>query len=216
SSTNTNAGILELEKAYNVIKKYPEVVALYIATRPDCIDEEKLELIAGFKKDYEVWIEYGVQTIHEKTLKFINRGHTFAQSVNAINRTARKGIKVGAHLMLGLPGETKKDMIATAKEISKLPVSGVKLHVLHVLKGTRLEEMYNEGKIKLLDKTEYVGIVCDFLENLKSDCVILRLVSDAKDEVLIAPKWINDKLSVINAIDREFASRGTKQGSACA
>jgi hypothetical protein len=213
NATNTNAEPGKLKTAYDIIKEYPEIVALCISTRPDCVDDEKLDLIASYTGSYEVWMEYGLQTIHDRTLKAVNRGHTFEQSVIAIEKTARRSIKTGVHIILGLPGESDEDMIATAKKISTMPVSGVKLHVLHVLRDTELERMYRENKIKLLERDEYVGIACSFLENLKPDCVILRMVSDARKEYLIAPWWINDKLSVIDQIDREFEIRGTRQGS---
>jgi radical SAM protein (TIGR01212 family) len=213
NATNTYASCEELKYTYDVIKGYPEIVALFISTRPDCIDREKLDLIESYKTDYEVWVEYGVQSVHDRTLEAVNRKHTFSQSAGAIERTAERGIKVGVHIILGLPGESRTDMIATAKEIARLPVSGVKLHVLHVLKDTKLEKLYREGRITLLNQDEYVSFACDFLENLSPDCVILRLVSDAKKEYLVFPEWINNKLLVIGKIEEEFAKRGTRQGS---
>ncbi len=213
NAAGTNAQPERLRAAYDVIREYPEIVGLCISTRPDCVDDEKLDLIAGYTGDYEVWVEYGVQTAHDRTLELMNRGHAFSQCVDAVTKTAQRGIKVGAHVILGLPGESGEDMITTAKEISRLPVSGVKLHVLHVLKDTELERLYREGKTNLLSRDEYVGAACDFLENLRPDCVILRLVSDARREFLAAPAWINDKLSVIEQIESEFARRGTRQGS---
>ncbi|MFH1665000.1 MAG: TIGR01212 family radical SAM protein [Candidatus Omnitrophota bacterium] len=214
NAAGTNAETAELEGAYAVIRDYPEIVGLCIATRPDCIDDKKLDLIAGYTGDHDVWIEYGVQTVHDRTLMAMNRGHTFARSAEAIKRTADRGIKAGAHIILGLPGETGADMVSTAREMSRLPVSGVKLHVLHVLKGTVLDEMYRRGEIELMTRERYVRTACDFLENLRPDCVILRLVSDAKKEFLTAPGWITDKLAVIDQIEKEFSERGTAQGSA--
>ena len=213
NATNTYASCRELKQAYDAIKGYSEIVGLSISTRPDCVDDEKLDLIESYKDDYEVWVEYGLQTAHDRTLESVNRGHTFPQSLEAIKKTAQKGINIGAHVILGLPGESREDMIATAKEISNLPVAGVKLHVLHVLKDTELERLYHEDSVTLLSQDKYVGLVCDFLENLKPDCVILRLVSDAKEEYLIAPKWINNKSLVIRKIEEEFSARGTFQGS---
>ena len=215
NATNTNASVRELRTTYDAIREYPEIVALFISTRPDCVDDKKLDLIAGYTGDYELWVEYGLQTVRDRTLKALKRGHTFRQAAEAIEMTAKKGIRVGAHVILGLPGETAEDMIATAREISRLPVSGVKLHVLHVLRDTELEEMYLRREVALMGRGEYVSAVCDFLENLKPDRVVLRLVSDARKEFLVAPEWINDKLSVIDEIRAEFAARGTRQGSAC-
>ena len=161
-----------------------------------------------------MWVEYGLQTVHDRTLEAMNRGHTFLQAASAIEKTARKGINVGVHVILGLPGESVEDMITTGKVISELPVAGVKLHLLHVLKDTRLEKLFHEGKIKLLSSDEYVKAVCLFISNLRTDCVIFRLVSDAKKEYLVAPEWMNDKIAIIARIEKEFASTGTSQGSA--
>jgi radical SAM protein (TIGR01212 family) len=213
NATNTYAEPARLKEAYDIIRGYPDIVALSISTRPDCVDDEKLDLIRSYARDYEVWVEYGIQTIHDRTLKNISRGHTFARSEEAITKTAGKGVKVGAHVILGLPGETTENMVETARKLSELPVSGVKLHVLHVLKGTPLEEMYARGEVRLLERDEYVNIACDFLENLRPDCVIMRLVSDANKEFLVAPEWINEKLPVINQIESEFSVRKTHQGS---
>jgi len=214
NGTATNAAPEELKAAYDTIRDHPEIVGLFISTRPDCVDGDKLDLIAGYLGDYDVWIEYGLQTIHGKSLELIKRGHTWEQSRKAVMDTAARGIKAGAHIILGLPGETSRDMVQTAKSVSSLPVSGVKLHVLHVLKNTPLEKMYMSGEVKVLSRGEYIKAACDFLENLREDCVILRLVSDARSEYLVSPEWINDKLSVINDIEKELSSRGTRQGCA--
>lgn len=207
NGTNTNAKCEELKKAYDVIRKFPEIAGLSISTRPDAVDDWKLALIESYADDYDVWIEYGVQTVHDKTLKFLNRGHTFGQSIDAIEKTARRKIKVGVHIILGLPGETHEHNIATAKEISRLPVSAVKLHVLHVLKDTKLEKLYYEGGIPILTRDEYVNAVCDFLYNLRRDCVVLRLVSDVRKGYLIAPDWLNDKAGVIREINLVMGKR---------
>jgi len=212
NATNTYAPLSKLKKAYDVIREFPDIVGLYISTRPDCVDESKLDFIQSYCKDYDVWIEYGLQSAHERTLKFINRGHTFHDFVRAIGLTAERNIKVGAHIILGLPGETKKDMLQTAEKIAKLPVSGIKFHMLHVLKDTKLENYYKEGKIQLLTFKEYVNTVCDFLEIIDPKCVVFRLVSDAREDFLVEPKWINRKSEVATAIKNEFKKRGTKQG----
>jgi hypothetical protein len=212
NATNTYASLDELKKAYDVIKGFPDIVGLYISTRPDCIDEKRLDLIESYCKYYDVWVEYGLQSAHDRTLKFINRGHTFHDFVKAVGLTAERDIKVGVHIILGLPGETEEDMLKTAEKIAKLPVSGIKFHMLHVLKNTKLEHFYNEARIELLTFNEYVKAVCDFLEIINPKCVVFRLVSDAKNDFLIAPKWINRKSEVIIAIKNEFKRRGTKQG----
>jgi uncharacterized protein len=212
NASNTYATCSKLKKAYDTIRRFPDIVGLYISTRPDCIDEKKLDLIESYSRDYDVWIEYGLQSAHDRTLKFINRRHTFHDFVEVVAMTAKRNIKVGAHAILGLPGETREDMIKTAEKIANLPVAGVKLHVLHVLKGTRLEKYYNKGDVQLLALGEYVDTVCDFLEVMNPRCVIFRLVSDANPDFLVAPKWINRKSEVINAIKKEFERRKTGQG----
>lgn len=213
NATNTYAPLSRLKKAYDIIKEFPDIVGLYISTRPDCIDERRLDLIQSYRKDYDVWIEYGLQSAHDRTLRFLNRGHTVHDFVKAAELTAQRNIKVGAHVILGLPGETRADMLKTADKVAKLPVSGIKFHMLHVLKDTKLEEYYKEGRIQLLTFKEYVDTVCDFLEIVNPKCVVFRLVSDASDDYLVAPEWINRKSEVINAIKNEFKRRGTRQGS---
>jgi uncharacterized protein len=206
-STPTNATSEKIKKTFDVIREFPSVVALSVSTRPDCIDDEKLDIIAGYLDDYDVWMEYGLQTANDKTLELIGRGHTFDEAGEAILKTAARGIKSAVHVILGLPGESKEDMLNTAREISSLPVWGVKLHVLHVLKNTGLEELYRQGKLRLFTLEEYALAVRDFLENIPEDTVILRLVSGAKEENLIAPKWINDKLRAITRIEQVLGSQ---------
>lgn len=216
SGTGTNATLDQLKKAYDVIRDHPGIVALSISTRPDCVDADKLDLIAEYLDRYEVWVEYGVQTSSDRALEAINRGHSFAQSERAIRMTAERGIKPAAHIILGLPGERTDDTVNTARRISELPVAGVKLHVLHVLRDTALEKQYRNGEINILSQDAYVASVCDFLENLKENCVILRIASDAKEEYLVAPRWMNSKAAVIYGIETELDRRGTCQGSAYA
>ena len=213
NATGTNAPTNELKKYYDVVKKFKEVSSIYISTRPDCVNEKKLDLIAGYTDKYEVWIEYGVQTIHDRTLEVLNRNHTFFDSITAIKATAERGIKVGAHIILGLPDETLGDMIETAKALAELPVDGVKLHVLHVLKNTKLQKIYEKNGLNLLSREEYIDNACTFMEYLSPECVMLRLVSNAYKEHLVAPGWINDKIAVIEGIKKEFEKRGTKQGA---
>ncbi len=214
NATPTNAPAADLRRALEPIREFPSVVALAVSTRPDCVDGEKLDLIAEYAGDYDVWVEYGIQSAKNSTLHAIGRGHTFQQAENAMKMTAERGIKVAVHVILGLPGETKDDIINTAREISRLPVWGVKLHVLHVLEGTALARKYFKNEVPLFTMEEYARVVCDFLENVPGDCVVLRLVSDARGEKLIAPLWINDKIRAINLIDSEFARRRTCQGCA--
>lgn len=212
NGTNTYASLEKLKSAYDVIRTCSDIVGIFISTRPDSVDENILKLIASYRKDYAVWIEYGLQTVHDATLEKINRRHTFFQSCDAIERTSKYKIKIGVHIILGLPGESEKDMMKTIDTIATLPISGVKFHALHVLRNTALETLYNEGKVKMLTEIEYIKLICDALERLSPTCVILRLVSDAKSECLVSPEWINNKARVIDGIKNEFARRGTRQG----
>jgi len=213
TGTGTHNTLTGLKNAYDVIRKYPDIVGLFISTRPDCVDKDRLDLIESYSDDYEVWIEYGIQTVHDDTLTRIGRKHTFSQSRDAILETSGRNIKTGVHLILGLPGENEKHMIDTARTISGLPVSGIKFHALHVLKDTKLEGMYGEGKINLMDFHEYVNIICNILEYIPKDCIILRLVSDAQNGLLVAPGWMKDKQKIINAVEKKLEEHNTFQGA---
>ena len=213
NGTNTYADLKALKKAYDYIKFFPDIVGLFVSTRPDCIDSEKLDLIESYAARYDVWIEYGLQTTSEETLKYLGRNHTFSDSLAAIRETQKRKIKIGVHIILGLPGETEIDIMRTAEIVAGLPISGIKFHVLHVLKNTKLQKLFENGKIKLLSRENYIKLVCDFIERQNPECVILRLVSGAKKDVLIGPDWINEKAKTIQMIEDEFKKRGTRQGS---
>ncbi len=214
SNSSTYGDIKSLRKQYDIIRKFDDFVGIAISTRPDCIDEQKLGLIEEFTKDYAVYIEYGLQTVHDRTLKVINRNHTFSDFQKAVELTAsRSNINIGVHIILGLPGETKEDMLITAKVLAKMPLWGVKFHILHVVKDTVLAKMYTEGKVELLSLEKYVDILISFLELLPKNQVILRLVSDAHRDFLIAPSWVNDKGKALKRIEDEFNKRQTYQGA---
>jgi hypothetical protein len=189
------------------------VVGISIGTRPDTVDEEKLALISSYKKYYDVWMEYGLQSIHDKTLAAINRGHDAGDFLDALRLARNFGIRVSAHVILGLPGEKPKDMIETAKALSEWGIDGVKIHVLHILKGSLYEKLYSEGKITLLGQDEYAELVCDFLEHLSEDTVIQRLTGQGSREDHLAPEWALDKTRTIKKIEEALARRGGFQGS---
>jgi len=210
--TNTYAPTQKLKAVYDLVLPFKEVVGISIGTRPDCIDREKLDLIASYKARYDVWLEYGMQSMHDKTLEAIKRGHTFEAFLSAFDLTKRSGIPVCVHVILGLPGETRADMIATARKISEIKADGVKIHLLHVLKGSALEGLYNEGKVRLLEQAEYAELVCDFLENLSPDIVIQRMTGEGERETHIAPLWALDKLATIDKIRKTLERRGSCQG----
>lgn len=212
SFSNTYADTKILKKRYDIIRRFPEIVGLAISTRPDCIDQEKIELISQYQKDYLVWVEYGLQTTHNRLLNSINRNHTYEDFLTAVKLSRDYEINVGAHVILGLPNATRDQMEEDAQRLAKLDIQGIKFHVLHVLKGTRLESMYQRNEIKLLERDAYIKILCDFLEIIPSSMIILRLISTAFKDYLIAPKWINDKNEVIKQLNREFDTRKTYQG----
>ena len=160
-----------------------------------------------------MWLEYGLQSIHDKTLKTINRGHDFADFLNALAITKEFAIPVCAHVILGSPGETKDDMTETARRLTELKVDGVKIHLLHVLKGSALERLYAEGGIRLLERDEYVELACDFLENLSPGIIVQRLTGEGIRDNHIAPPWALDKIGTINRIKEVLRKRGTRQGS---
>jgi hypothetical protein len=212
SFTNTYGSVEMLKEKYDVIRKFPNIVGLFISTRPDCLDEKKIELIASYKRDYLVWVEYGLQTTHNSLLKIINRNHTYRDFLNAYSLTRRYDINMGVHLIIGLPNATYRDMMEDAERIAKLDIQGVKFHVLHVLKGTQLEKLYRNKKVNLLSRKEYIRIICDFLERIPSHYVIMRLASSAFKEYLVAPEWMNNRSKVIEGIKKELEKREAYQG----
>jgi len=210
--TNTYGDIKTLKQKYDIVKKFKDIVGISIGTRPDCVDEEILDLIESYSKDYEVWIEYGLQSIHDKTLKLINRHHTYEDFVKAIKMTREprttlgsgQGIKICAHIIIGLPGETKEEMMQTAKALAKFKIDGVKIHPLHVVKDTKLEKIFKEGKYKPLELDEYVDLVTEFLQYLPPTTVIQRLTADCPKDLLVAPLWILEKNKVLNLIEKKL------------
>ncbi|MFA6142472.1 MAG: TIGR01212 family radical SAM protein [Candidatus Omnitrophota bacterium] len=210
--TNTYAPVDKLKAVYDNVLAFDEIVGISIGTRPDAIDDDKLKLISSYLNKYEVWIEYGLQSIHDRTLKSIKRGHTYNEFLNAFKSTKAYGIPVCVHIILGLPGETKSDMIETARRLTDLKIDAVKIHLLHVLKGSPLEKLYSEGRIKLLTQEEYVNIACDFLENLSSDIIIQRLTGEGTRLSHIAPAWALDKIGTIDKIREELTKRKSHQG----
>jgi len=204
--SNTYKPVNELEKIYRSALKHKDVVGLSIGTRPDCVDDEKLDLISSFKDDYYTWVEYGLQTVHNKTLRMLNRGHDFDCFLRAYEKTKEKGINVCVHVILGLP-ETHEQMMETAKTLAKLKVDGVKIHLLCALKNTKLAQMYEAGEIEFMSQENYVRTVCDFLEHLPPETTIHRLAGNGLSKDLIAPQWLGKKFDTLNKIDRELEQR---------
>ncbi len=210
--SNTHAPVERLRSLYDQVWGFPEVVGLSIGTRPDCVDLEKIEMIAEYTHRGEVWIEYGLQSAHNQTLEAINRGHTYEEFLNAVRLTAGRGIKICAHTILGLPGETREMMLETHRRLADLPIDGIKIHLLHIMRDTVMERQYERGKIIMLQRPEFVELVVDVLEVLRPEVVIQRMHADAPPDVLVAPRWCLDKAGVLNDIKQELLRRNTWQG----
>ncbi len=214
SFSNTYAPVATLRSLYQEALAFPEVVGLSIGTRPDCLTPEILDLLAEIAEERLLWLELGLQSAQDHTLKTINRGHDAACFTQAVGAAAGRGLEVVAHVILGLPGERPEDMAATARYLGALPVQGVKIHLLYVVRGSALEEMYLAGKYRPLAEKEYIRIVADFLELLPPRLVIHRLTGDPHPEELVAPAWCRHKSRVLKSIREELARRGSRQGSA--
>ena len=213
SYTNTYGDIGTLRKIYEEALSLPGIVGLSIGTRPDCLIPEVLNLLESFARDYHVWLEIGLQSAHNGTLERINRGHTFEQFVEAVNAVRGRGIYTCAHIINGLPGESKIEMMETIRRLNALPIQGIKFHQLQVLKETPLEQLYRRGEIGVLTEEEYLEIVCDQLESLRGDIVVHRLLSEVTDrELLLAPLWQDSRSAFSRHVEDELKSRGTFQG----
>ncbi|MBD3246548.1 MAG: TIGR01212 family radical SAM protein [Candidatus Omnitrophica bacterium] len=210
--TGTYAPPDRLKEVYSVIDRHPDIVGLCVSTRPDCAGEETLEVLASFLPRYEVFVEYGLQSMHDETLRRIHRNHTCADFVRAVRRSAEMGLHAGAHVILGLPGETSREMCETARLLSELPLWGVKFHALHVVRGTELEREWEKNEVSLLTEDEYIDHLIRCLEYLPEETVILRLISDAKKPYLRAPAWLNQKPRVLRKFRSELERRNTRQG----
>ena len=209
--TNTYAPVEKLRELYDKAMEYEEIVGMSIGTRPDVVPEEVLDLIASYTVEKpEIWVEYGLQTANPKTLRSINRAHGVAEFVDAVLRTKKRpGIKVCAHLIVGLPGDEYEDYIESAKLIAALPIDGIKIHPLHIVRHTVMEKQYERGEINLLSMEEYARIVVDMFEYLPDDIIVHRLTGEAPEEELIAPDWClpKRKQDVLKAINDEFERR---------
>lgn len=209
--SNTYKPVAELEQIYNAALGNEKIVGLSIGTRPDCIDDEKIKLISSYKDDYYTWIEYGLQSIHNKTLQKINRGHDYDCFLKAYEKTKAAGINVCVHVIFGL-WETHDEIMETARELARLKVDGVKIHMLCALQNTKLAKMYEDKDVSFMDEDEYVQTVCDFLEYLPQTTTIHRLAGNGYSKTLIAPQWLGAKFDCLNKIDREFIARNSYQG----
>lgn len=210
--TNTYGPIDRLRPLYEEALAQPDVIGLSIGTRPDCLDDAVVELISGYARRYHVWLEFGLQSMHDRTLERINRGHAAAVFTDAVRRAADAKILICAHIIVGLPGESREEMLATARLLAALPIQGIKIHALLVLQGTLLGEQYEKGEVALMTRDEYVETVCDIVELLPPEMVIQRLTADGYRDIFIEPQWAVNKMAVLNAIDRELKLRDSHQG----
>ncbi len=201
--TGTYASVEKLRQLYTQAILYPDIVALSIATRPDCLPDEVLDLLSELNAVKPVWIELGLQTIHESTARYIRRGYTLDVFDDAVKKLRARGIEVIVHVILGLPGETNEDMLETVRYVCRSGANGIKLQLLHILKGTDLEKEYNEGKIKVLSEDEYIVLLKKAVDIIPDEMVIHRLTGDGDKRILTAPLWSGDKKRVINRIKRE-------------
>ena len=212
SFSNTYAPVDVLRKLYDEALAVEDVVGLSIGTRPDCVDSPVLELLQEYAKRHLIWVEFGLQSARDKTLAIINRGHDFQCFAGAVRFTQNRGIKICAHVIIGLPDETRRDILHTAEAVSDLRIDGIKLHLLYVVKGTPLEALYRQGNYKCLNRKEYVDLVCDFLERLPEDMVIQRLTGDPHPEELVAPQWALNKSETLRRINETLEQRDSWQG----
>ncbi|MFZ3373886.1 MAG: TIGR01212 family radical SAM protein [Desulfitobacteriaceae bacterium] len=210
--TNTYAPLERLQEIHGQVLKLPGVVGLAIATRPDCLAEDVLDYLGELNRTTYLWVELGLQSIHQKSLDWIGRGHDYAVFLKGLTELSQREIQVCGHIILGLPSENKKDMLATAQAMAALPMQGIKLHLLHVLKGTPLEKIYQSDPFPILTQEEYISLIVDILELLPTEMTIQRLTGDGPPKDLIAPLWSRKKWEVLNAIDFELERRDSWQG----
>ena len=212
SYTNTYTSCANMKKMYDQALGVPGMKGMAIGTRPDCVDPEKLDLIASYTRDYLVWVEYGLQSVHDRTLEIINRGHDFACFERAVAMTRERGINVCAHVILGLPGEDRDMMLETARVLAGLRIDGVKIHLLYVVKNTVLEAMWKRGEYKCMEQREYVDTVCDFLELLPASVIIQRITGDPHPEELASPAWAVERNQTFKMIQDTLEARDSFQG----
>ncbi|MCH2397842.1 MAG: TIGR01212 family radical SAM protein [Pirellulales bacterium] len=211
-ATNTYAPVDRLRTVYQEALAHPQVVGLAIGTRPDCVGDDVLALLEEIAVNHPLYVEYGMQTIHDRSLDWMNRGHHHDAMVDAVSRSRGRGFEIGAHVILGLPGETHSEMLDTAREIGRLDLDSIKIHNLYVVHNTRLAEECARGETRLMERDEYVRTLVDFIEILPPSIVIERITGEAPSDFFVGPTWALDKSAVRNAVDREFEQRDSWQG----
>ena len=211
-ATNTYAPLDRLKTVYDQALEHPQVVGLAIGTRGDCVADDVLDLLQGYAERTYLSVEYGVQTIHDRSLDWMNRGHHNDASIDALERSRGRGFEICVHLILGLPGESRDDMLASVRAMAALDVDAVKLHNLYAVQKTPLADQVLSGEVRLMERDEYVSVLVDALELLNPRCVVERVHGEAPPNYLVGPAWCLDKPGLRQAIDAEFARRDTSQG----
>ena len=212
--TNTYGPIEHLRKIFTEAIDDPEILLLSVATRPDCLPDEVIELLAELNKKKPVWVELGLQTIHESSARFIRRGYPLEVFTDAVECLNAHGIEIVTHVILGLPGETREMMLDTVKYLNTLPIQGIKLQLLHVLEGTDLGTYYKNTGFHVLEETEYIDLILECIEHLRPEITIHRITGDGPKDLLIAPLWSSAKRSVLNHIHHEMKLQNSWQGKA--
>lgn len=210
--TNTYADLDVLKETFDPFMKRDDLEAISIATRADCLEDDKINYLNSLTAKKEIWVELGLQSIHDDTAKRVNRGHTYAQFLDCIERLRSTNLKICVHLINSLPYETKEQMIQSAEAIAHLPIHAVKIHMLHIMEGTRMAQEYKENPFPVLSKEDYIDVVIRQLEVLPKNMIIQRLTGDGVKEQLITPLWTLKKVIVLNDIDKEMVRRNTWQG----
>ena len=210
--TNTYAPVETLREYFEVIVDQPGVVGLSIATRPDCLPDDVIDYLAELNERTYLWVEMGLQTVHETTSTLINRAHDTACYLDAVRRLRERNIRICTHIIYGLPGETHEMMLETGRQVAKMDVQGIKIHLLHLMKKTPMVKQYEAGLLKFLEMDEYIKLIVDTLEILPPEMTVHRLTGDAPRDLLIGPMWSMNKWVVLNSIDRELKVRNSWQG----
>ena len=211
-ATNTYAPVARLRPLYEAALGHPRVVGLAIGTRPDCVPDDVLALLAEIAGRTYLSVEYGLQTIHDRSLDWMNRGHHYDATLDAVARSRGLGFEICAHVMLGLPGESHADMLATAREVARLDFDAVKIHNLYAVRNTPLADQVSRGDVRLMERDEYIAVLIDFLELLPPRCVVERVIGDAPPDYLVGPSWCLEKPAARAAIDAEMRRRDAWQG----
>ena len=211
-ATNTYAPVEQLRGLYQEALAHPQVLALAIGTRPDCVPDPVMGLLEEISESSDLSVEYGIQTIHNRSLDWMNRGHHHDISLEALHRSVGRGFEVCVHIILGIPGETREDMLDTARAIASLPIDAVKIHNLYAVKNTVLADQIASGEVTLMEQKEYVTTLVDFLELLPSGMVVERISGDAPRDYFVGPAWCLNKSHIRNAVNQELANRDSWQG----